>query len=113
MARRRGSRAYCWSGCMSCSRSGSTLSPDPAPIRTDPVARTLRWIALGALAILVLHVLGDVLLLLFAACLLAVVMQAASRGVARYTGIGRRVALGVLLVLVVAAAGLFAWFGAG
>jgi predicted PurR-regulated permease PerM len=89
------------------------LSPEPAPIRADPTARTLRWIALGVLAIGVLHVLGDVLLVLFAASLLAVVMQAASRFVARHSGISRRVALGLLLAAVAVAVGLFAWLGAG
>lgn len=82
-------------------------------MRTDATARTLRWIALGVLAIGVLHVLGDVLLLLFAACLLAVVMQAASRLIARRTGMGRRAALGMLLGLAAIATGLFAWLGAG
>lgn len=98
---------------MPCSRSGSTLSRDPAPIATDATARTLRWIALGVLAIGVLHVLGDVLLVLFAASLLAVAMLYASRFVAKHTGMGRRTALGLLLAAVAAAVGLFAWMGAG
>jgi predicted PurR-regulated permease PerM len=86
---------------------------DPAPARADPVARTLQWIALGVLAFAVLDLLGDVLLLLFAACLLAAVMLAASRFVARHTGLGRRFALGLMLAAAVAVIGLFAWFGAG
>jgi predicted PurR-regulated permease PerM len=98
---------------MSSSRLASSLSRDPAPVRADPTARTLRWIALGVLAILVLHVLGDVLLVLFAACLLAVVMQAASRLVARRTGIGRPAALGILLAVAAIVIGLFAWLGVG
>src|SRR4051794_10492076 len=102
MVRRPGSRACCWSASTSCWRSGSILSADPAPIRANATARTLAWIALSVLAILVVHVLGDVLLVVFAASLLAVLMQAASRFVARHTGMGRRAALGALLALVAA-----------
>jgi predicted PurR-regulated permease PerM len=88
------------------------LSPEDQPAPGDATARTLRWIALGVLAMGVVHVLGDVLLVLFAACLLAAIMLAASRFVARRVGIGRRVALGLLLGLVVAVVGLFVWLGA-
>jgi len=89
------------------------MSLDPAPERTDATARTLQWIALGALALGVLSLLGDVLLVLFAASLLAVVMLSASRFVARHTGCNRRIALGLLLAIVLAAAAAFVWIGGG
>ena len=56
--------------------------------------------------------LGDVLLLVFAAVLMAVVLGSASRFVARRTGVGRRFALGLLLFLLFALIGYAAFTGA-
>lgn len=81
-----------------------------SPGSGSPVARTLRWIALGALAIGVLAILGDVLLLVFAACLIAVVLVRASRFVARHVGIRRGISLALLLVLLVAALAAALWW---
>ena len=68
---------------------------------------------LGVLAISVLHVLGDVLLVLFAACSPAVSMQSASR-LRRPTHRDRTAGRAMEVIgSGVAVAGLFAWLGAG
>lgn len=85
------------------------MSSDPLGPH-DNVARTLRAIALGATAIGFVALLGDVLLLVFAAILLAVILLRTSRFVARHTGLRRGFTLALLLAALVAIGASGIWW---
>ena len=73
----------------------------------EVISRVLRWSVLATLALLFIFRLSDVLLLIFAAILVAIVLRQVSLQIARFLPIGPLWSLG-LLVLVLA--GLFALF---
>ena len=74
-------------------------------------ARTLSLVVLGLALAFLLFLVPRVLLVLFAAILLAVFLRAGGTGIARWTGIGPKAGVGVfmaLLVLAIVLVGLFA-----
>lgn len=74
------------------------------------VSRTLLWIAGGAVALLFLVAVAQVLLLIFAGMLLALPLRAAADAIAARLGIGAGWVLAGLLVAIAAVVGLGGWF---
>lgn len=86
-----------------------TRAPDVVGQSEARVARTLQWIALAALAFIIVSSIFQVLLLLFAGVLLAVTLRAASTAIASRTNVSPGVALALILMATAAILGLSGW----
>lgn len=76
----------------------------------DRLTDTLRWIAIGALTIAAVTVLADVCLLVFAAALIAVLLDGAARWVSRRTRLERGWCLLAVTLALAVAIGAFVWW---
>ncbi len=82
--------------------------PSNSPLRS--IAVSLRIALLGALALLLVWLLSDVLLLIFAAILMACVLHGGATKIREWTGLPRGVALLLLVVVVLVVIGGSIWW---
>ena len=80
----------------------------PGPVRS--IDRTLRTVAIAAAVLLVAWLLQGVLLLAFAAVLLACILRLASNALGEYTGIGPRWGLLVVVTVLLALIAALVWW---
>jgi predicted PurR-regulated permease PerM len=77
---------------------------------TTPTSRTLRWIALTALTLLVIWIAGGFLLVMFAGVLVAIMLRDLGNRLARATGLSRSTAVMAVTLTLIVLAGLICWF---
>ncbi|UEM01822.1 AI-2E family transporter [Skermanella rosea] len=76
---------------------------------TSPTARTLRWIALTALALLAVWIAGGFLLIGFAGILVAIMLRALGDQLARATGLSRGKTVLIVTLALILLIGLTCW----
>ena len=79
-------------------------------IHLRAIARTLRASAIGALLLLAVALLSDVLLLVFASLLIASVLRGGANAMHRQTGLGERWCLLAIVVLLLLVIGAILWW---
>src|SRR3954454_24372234 len=76
---------------------------------TTPTSRTLRWIALTALTLLVIWIAGGFLLVMFAGVLVAIMLKDLGNRLARATSLSESAAVMAVTLTLIVLAGLICW----